>query len=115
MDEGDWVMYEYKATLKRVVDGDTVWLRVDLGFRIWSETDFRLLGIDAPERVGVNANPLMAAASMSYLESLIVGKELTIQTYKPDKYGRWLVKIYLPDGTDVNAAMVGAGHAVVYP
>lgn len=107
-------MYEYKATLKRVVDGDTVWLRVDLGFRTWVEADFRMLGIDAAERVGVNANPVLAAAAKAYLEGLISGRELTIQTYKPDKYGRWLVKIYLQDGTDVNAAMIGAGHAVVY-
>ena len=108
-------MYEYKATTIRVVDGDTVWLRVDLGFRMFAEMDFRLLGIDAPERYGVNADPVKAQEAKAYLESLVLGKELKIETFKPDKYGRWLVEIYLPDGSNVNSAMVETGHAVEYP
>lgn len=42
-------MYEYRATLDRVVDGDTVYLVVDLGFHIQVRMSFRLLGIDTPE------------------------------------------------------------------
>lgn len=108
-------MHEYRATLKRVVDGDTVWLRVDLGFRIWAESAFRMLGIDAAERVGTGANPVAAKASAAYLESLLAGKTFTLRSHKSDKYGRWLAVIVLDDGTNVNDAMVLAGHAVPYP
>ena len=42
-------MYEYKATIRRVVDGDTVDVTLDLGFNILYNSRIRLHGIDAPE------------------------------------------------------------------
>ena len=43
-------MYEYRAKLKRVVDGDTVDFVVDLGFHVHTTIRTRLLGVDTPER-----------------------------------------------------------------
>lgn len=113
-------MHEYKATLIRVVDGDTVWLEVDLGFRITMKVDFRLYGIDAPERYGIKADPEAAERSKKYLELLLaplpIGRPqaLTIKTYKPDKYGRWLADIWTEDGNSVNNLMLLTGNAVQY-
>ena len=42
-------MYEYYCIIERVVDGDTVDVRVDAGFDIWTKQRVRLLGIDTPE------------------------------------------------------------------
>ena len=43
-------MYEYKAIIKRVVDGDTVDVDIDLGFGvIFANQRIRLYGIDTPE------------------------------------------------------------------
>ena len=42
-------MYEYKAKLDRVIDGDTVDAMIDLGFDTWVHKRIRLEGIDAPE------------------------------------------------------------------
>ena len=42
-------MYEYNAIVERVVDGDTVDLRIDLGFSVWISERCRLIGIDTPE------------------------------------------------------------------
>ena len=42
-------MYEYNAICTRVVDGDTIDARVDLGFSVWLDCRIRLEGIDAPE------------------------------------------------------------------
>ena len=42
-------MYNYKATLLRVVDGDTVDAELDLGFKIFIKERIRLMGIDTPE------------------------------------------------------------------
>ena len=42
-------MYEYNCEIKRVVDGDTVDVIIDLGFDIFYKSRVRLYGIDTPE------------------------------------------------------------------
>tara|TARA_B100000287_G_scaffold298688_1_gene281879 strand:+ start:1912 stop:2379 length:468 start_codon:yes stop_codon:yes gene_type:complete len=43
-------MYEYKAKILRVVDGDTVDVDIDLGFGVWLHRErVRMMGIDTPE------------------------------------------------------------------
>ena len=43
-------MYEYKAIVVKVVDGDTVDVDIDLGFNVWLKKQrIRLYGIDTPE------------------------------------------------------------------
>ena len=43
-------MYEYKALINRVIDGDTVDVDIDLGFGIWMKDErIRVMGIDTPE------------------------------------------------------------------
>ena len=43
-------MYEYKANLIKVVDGDTVDVDIDLGFGVWLKDErVRIAGIDTPE------------------------------------------------------------------
>lgn len=65
-------MYTYKATVLRVVDGDTVDVSIDLGFSTKTDRRLRLAGIDTPER----GHPCHEAAA-SALRSLIEGKLLT--------------------------------------
>ena len=106
--------YEYTHVVAdRVVDGDTVVLAIDLGNKIvWSDT-FRLKGIDTPER----GQPGYREAA-TRLTELIAHGIARVQTFKPDKYGRWLVDIYV--GGDcggevlVNTKLVLEGHARVY-
>ena len=40
--------YVYKAAVDRVIDGDTLLLKIDLGFQVWKEQRVRLAGIDTP-------------------------------------------------------------------
>ena len=42
-------MYEYRARITRVIDGDTVEAEIDLGFRVSLEVVLRLVGINTPE------------------------------------------------------------------
>ena len=42
-------MYDYKAKLIRVIDGDTIDAMIDLGFNTWVKKRIRLAGIDAFE------------------------------------------------------------------
>lgn len=42
-------MYEYQATVERIIDGDTIEVTIDLGFSIKWSTPVRLFGINAAE------------------------------------------------------------------
>lgn len=82
--------YRYKARVIRWVDGDSVWLEVDLGFRMTTINDFRLYGVDTPER----GQPGYAEAKAFVNEKAPPGASVLIDTYKdPDKYGRWLADV----------------------
>ena len=90
-------MYEYKAKVTRVVDGDTVDFEVDLGFHIKADIRGRLKGVDTPERG--HADFLYATKECSKLlrsaGTLTDSNELyvIIKTKKTGKYGRWIVEI----------------------
>ncbi len=43
------------------------------------------------------------------MAELIFGKEVTLQTYGKDKYGRTIADVLLPDGTNVNYMLVKDG------
>lgn len=109
-------MYNYKAVVTRVVDGDTVIARVDLGFHIFITETFRLLHINAPEIVGVDK--VKGLAAKTYLENLVLNKECHIATAKSDGFRRWLADINIlnTDGarTNISDAMLKSGHAVRY-
>lgn len=81
-------MYEYKAKVDRVIDGDTVDFIVDLGFKVYIKIRGRLLGVDTPERGDKDW-----AAATSKLAELLNKEEVVIKTKKTEKYGRWLVDI----------------------
>lgn len=111
-------MYEYRATITRVIDGDTVEAHVDLGFAVSVVERFRLYGINAPEVKGASREDGLAATEC--LKTLIAkhtenSGALTIQTRKDkqEKYGRYLA-VLMANGLNLNQGMVNAGHAVPY-
>lgn len=102
--------YVNKGSVLRWVDGDTVDLRVDLGYRTWVETRFRLYGIDTPERGQKNHDE----ATAHNVAIAPAGSAVVLQSYKdPDKYGRWLAEIWVGD-VDLNQSLVSLGLAVAY-
>ena len=111
-------MYTYKATIVRVIDGDTVVLNIDLGFKIHHITPCRLAGINAPEMNSKDEKVRAAAvASKEYLEGLLPeGLEMTIVSRKLDKYGRPVV-VFLAESNkyaSVTDLMLISKHAVIY-
>jgi endonuclease YncB( thermonuclease family) len=125
-------MYSYDARVIRVVDGDTVVLhlekefslKVDFGFYIKDEVKlaktaqltFRLLGIDTPEVVGASKPEGLKAKAE--LERLLSIGPIRAETEKGDKYGRWLVRLFVkqPNGVElsVNDALLADGFAKPY-
>ncbi len=102
------VEWMYPATLVRVVDGDTLRLRVDLGFRLSFEDNFRIADIDAPEVRGEERPQGLLAKAWS--ENWLAGKKLVIKSHKHGKY-RWVVEV-CADGEDFGEEIVKAGHAI---
>lgn len=94
-------MWHYKATVTKVIDGDTVRLKIDLGFYTTHEDTFRLARIDTPEMRG----PEKAAGQKAkdrVIELCPVGSEVEARTAKTDKYGRWIAEVILGDGRVLN-------------
>jgi micrococcal nuclease len=107
--------YIYEAIVIHIVDGDTVDLRVDLGFRVQRTDRFRLYGINAPEMRGIDKE--LGRQARAALETMIpVGSPILIKTHRGmDKYGRWLAEILTPDSAStVNELMVARGFAAEY-
>jgi endonuclease YncB( thermonuclease family) len=102
-------MYDYRAVVTSVVDGDTIVAEVDLGFHAWHHGPFRLAGCNARELHapgGPEARDHLAAL-------LPPGTPVTIQSTRPgtpvpdDKYApRYDAAITLPDGRDLVTVLV---------
>ena len=110
-------MYEYRAIIRRVVDGDTVDITLDLGFDILYNNRIRLLGIDTPESRtrDLEEKKLGLAAKDRVKELCPVGSTVTVKSTKDGrgKFGRILGEIYVGD-VNVNKLLVEEGHAVEY-
>ncbi len=93
------------GTVTYVVDGDTLWLRIDSAGAQRARVPVRLLYIDAPERCQAGGAEATAA-----LQSRVLQRNLTVHLVAKDVYGRWLGELRL-DGIDINRWMVSSGHA----
>ena len=92
-------MYEYKAKLARVVDGDTVDAVIDCGFNTFKKERNRLYGINTPEcRTRDKEEKVKGLAAKARLKELIKeGKnEFKIKTSidKKGKFGRLLGELF---------------------
>jgi len=108
-------MYEYKATVINIVDGDTIDLIVDCGFGIKKEDRFRLARIDAYEKTlrygQTEEEKALGIEATKYLNDLILNKEVIVRTEKEGKYGRYIAEIIFED-ENLNDAMVKLGYAI---
>ena len=90
------------AAVIKIVDGDTFYLQgLPDRVRVW--------GIDAPE-----LDEEGGRASTGYLATLIGSRPLTCHLRGKDRYGRHVALCNLPDGRDIAAEMIRAGHAVEF-
>lgn len=95
-------MYQYNAVIRKVVDGDTVEIDIDLGLSAWVHNEkIRLYGIDTPEVYGVKKGSAEwergNLASEFVKKYLIENDQVIIETIKDkkEKYGRYLAVIYI--------------------
>jgi micrococcal nuclease len=112
-------MYEYSATILKVVDGDTVDVSVDLGFGVSVIMRLRLSEINTEELHDKDMQKrAMAVAAKDRVQALIIekGDKVKMNTFKDkkEKYGRYLAKITLSDGSCLNEILIKEGLAKKY-
>lgn len=114
-------MYEYRAKLVKVVDGDTVDVDIDLGFGVWLKSErVRIMGIDTPEsRTRDKVEKIFGLAAKERLKQLIE-KDTILKTFAAKdgedmkgKFGRILGDFIIEDRM-VTEIMIEEGHAVKY-
>jgi len=106
--------YVYKAKIINVVDGDTVDAIIDLGFGVSFNTRLRLAGIDTMETNDKDAaKKALGLKAKERVKELLTNKDVTLQSFKEDKYGRYLAEIYVND-IQVNQSLINEGLAVPY-
>jgi len=120
-------MYEYRATIVKVVDGDTVDVDIDLGFGIvLSDERVRVAGIDTPEsRTRDKEEKKFGLAAKARVKQLL-GKTCVLKTQinkdgedMKGKFGRILGDFSVYDSaTDswrmITEVLISEGHAVPY-
>ena len=119
---GDYkLMFEYKCTIVKVIDGDTVDVDIDLGFGVWLKKQrIRFYAIDTPEsRTRDLEEKARGLASKKYFTEIVtkwVEEDLLfLHTKKKGKYGRYLGVLYSPaHGTNINDLLIEEGYAVEY-
>jgi|TARA_R110001599_G_scaffold71320_5_gene199105 micrococcal nuclease len=107
-------MYEYRAFVRKVYDGDTVTVDIDLGFdTILKAQKIRLTKINAPEIRGDQREA--GLKSRDALRTKIGNKWIKIKTQKDKKgkWGRWLGEIWLEEEC-VNDWLLNEGLAELY-
>lgn len=100
-------LYTYRAEVERVVDGDTLWVHVDLGFRVFVRQKLRLRGINAPELHTATGD----RAKRFLEEELKKVSSILITTTKPDKWDRYLADVWIGE-TNLNKLLLEKDFAV---
>lgn len=117
-------MYEYSCIVKRVIDGDSVVIDIDLGFNIWLyDQHVRLAGIDAPEIRTLDLEEKARGLDSKQMVEWFLkpGTEQIFKSYEygTDKYGRLLGSFTVFDPqqnrwTDLCQSLLESGYAKPY-
>ena len=98
--------YIYKVDrIERIVDGDTFWLHLDVGFRQSQLTCIRLDGFDTPEMNVKDDREREAGTRATRITHLFFALPMDTHTYwvqtkkDPDSFGRWLGNVWVEGQT----------------
>lgn len=121
MDKGVVPYYTYKAYVLEIIDGDTIWVDIDLGFNTWTMQKLRLRGINTKE-----IETAEGQSAKEYIERrLNQCKFIAVKTYWRDKFTRYLADVFFikremdlykiaEEGAFLNQELLDEGLAVRY-
>ncbi len=102
----------YMCQIRRVIDGDTLEVLIDLGFRQFSVERVRLAGIDTPEIRGPQRTAGLAVARWVTGWAATLGPDFVAQTGKDSgMWGRWVADVWAPTGEHLNGQLLAEGLA----
>jgi len=107
-------VYEYAATIDRIIDGDTLHTTLDLGCHVRTRVIIRLAGLNAPEKATAEGRDAMCWVGL-WMAQHPGPYVVNTQKDRQEKYGRWLGTITAADGHCLNDDLLAAGHALPYP
>ena len=121
-------MYEYKAIISKVVDGDTIDATIDLGFKTWKKIRVRMEGINTPEsRTRDLEEKKLGLATKARLKEILEynNNECVLKVSGVGKFGRAIASVYVDTLSpasnkssmteiNVNKQLIEEGHAVAY-
>ena len=101
-------LFTYKADVFQMIDGDTFYAVVSLGFGFDTVQKLRLRGLDAPEIETADGQEAKA-----FVEKILkkTHGSILIKTVKSDKYDRYLADVWV-GGTYLNQKLIDEGLAV---
>lgn len=117
-------LYQYQVNIRRVIDGDTVDVDIDLGFGIiLRDQRVRIQGIDTPEcRTKDLEEKMFGRAAKHFVQGLLPENSTQVMKTILDKdgdvtkgkFGRILADFYISDGKMLSDAIMDAHHGVPY-
>lgn len=99
--------------LMRNYDGDSLWLRVELSYRVQVVIDYRLALIDTPEQGNPGADEATNYLSQRIKQGLLEKKHLQVYSTRTSKYGDWVAHIFIGQEY-LNITMLDLGLGVPY-
>lgn len=81
----------YRAEVHAVLDGDTLELDIDLGFKVYRRQRLRLAGLNAAEATTEKGK----AAKLFLTEQVLASPLVVVKTNKIDIYGRYVGHVFL--------------------
>ena len=99
-------LYTYKAYIERVIDADTIKVKVDCGFGIRLRQTIRLRSVNSPELATVKGRQARAFVEGAVKDLAFV----VIKTYGSEKYGRYLADIFILPGCDDAVEVAAKGR-----
>ena len=109
----------YNAEVKKIIDGDTLDVLIDLGFKIFKHDRIRLFGVNTPEiRTSNVEEKKMGLAAKEFVNQwlITVGNKVIIETIidKGEKYGRILARVWNEEGKCLNEDLIKSGLGKIY-
>ena len=117
-------MYEYKISVVKVIDGDTIDAEINLGFDVKVKKRIRFIGINTPESWTRDLEEkARGLAAKDRVKALLEGSNnIHLTSHGVGKFGRCLGEIMIDmiDGKEsltlisINELLIKEGHAVNY-
>jgi micrococcal nuclease len=101
-------MFEYVATVVRVIDGDTVAVDLQLGFSVSLRQSCRLAGLNARELHAEGGGE-----ARDHLAGLL-GPVVTVRSVRLDKFAGRFDGVIVSGGVNVNERMIADGYAAAW-